>query len=56
MAWIVNECPYCGGTDPHQGPTGCPPIKWPPDPKPNPLEWDETWGFVNLDLKEEHRD
>jgi hypothetical protein len=19
----VNECPYCGGTFPHQGPTGC---------------------------------
>lgn len=31
----VSQCPYCGGTDPHQGPTGCPPIKWPP---PNPLD------------------
>jgi hypothetical protein len=22
----VNVCPYCGGTYPHQGPTGCRPI------------------------------
>jgi hypothetical protein len=26
----VSECPYCGETFPHQGPTGCPPIEWPP--------------------------
>lgn len=25
----VDECPYCGGTNPHQGPTGCPPIVFP---------------------------
>lgn len=38
----VSECPYCHGTFPHQGPTGCPPIKWPPDPKPRwrVTEWD----------------
>lgn len=38
----VTECPYCHGTFPHQGPTGCPPIKWPPDPKPRwrVTEWD----------------
>lgn len=28
----VSVCPYCEGTDPHQGPTGCPPIQWPPEP------------------------
>lgn len=27
----VSICPYCQGTDPHQGPTGCPPIKYPPE-------------------------
>jgi hypothetical protein len=26
----VSRCPYCQETDPHQGPTGCPPIQWPP--------------------------
>jgi hypothetical protein len=26
----VSVCPYCKGTEPHQGPTGCPPIQWPP--------------------------
>jgi len=29
----VSECPYCKGTFPHQGPTGCPPIEWPPAEK-----------------------
>lgn len=33
MPQQVDECPYCGGTFPHQGPTGCPPIKWPSEPK-----------------------
>jgi hypothetical protein len=25
----VDKCPYCGSREPHQGPTGCPPIKQP---------------------------
>ncbi|HEV2175216.1 MAG TPA: hypothetical protein VGR71_16705 [Nitrospira sp.] len=29
----VSECPYCHGTFLHQGPTGCPPVKWPPEPQ-----------------------
>lgn len=26
----VSVCPYCQGTYPHQAPTGCRPIEWPP--------------------------
>ena len=28
----VDVCPYCGSNKPHQGPTGCESIKWPPEP------------------------
>jgi hypothetical protein len=36
----VDVCPYCQSTHPHQAPTGCPPIKWPPEEK----EQDEDTG------------
>lgn len=47
MPQQVDVCPYCGGTFPHQGPTGCPPIKWPPDPQPEwrVTEWDGPSDF-----------
>ena len=57
----VDECPYCGGTFPHQGPTGCnrpkPDIYWMLDEKVSIIvERQEIDGVVAFVAQDQESD